>query len=72
MLQWGGGGIHQVSGVVGLPHRLSTHGIRRLVHGVGLGEKVQKMKGGNPEAEFYPQICGLGLPPHVRVARRVA
>ena len=82
MSQWGGGGMHQVSGgahldmgVLGLPHRVSTHGIQQLGHGGhggGLGEKVQKMKGGSPEAEFPPQFCGPRLPPKMRVAPGVA
>ena len=71
MSQWGGGvytrlvhgGVHLDVGVLGLPHRVSTHGIQQLVHGGGLGEKVQNTKGGNPEAEFPPQVCGPGLPP---------
>ena len=33
---------------------------------------MQKTKGGNPEAEVPPQICGLGLPPKTRVARGAA
>ena len=63
MSQWGGGGMHQVSGgvqpdvgVLGLPHPVSTHCIQQLVHGGGLGEKVQKTNAGNPEAEFPPHI----------------
>ena len=47
-----------------------TNLVKQLVNGGGLGEDVQKKKGGNPEAEFPPQICGPGLPPHVRIARR--
>ena len=70
MSLWGGGAVmHQVSvGVLGLPHRVSTHGIQQLVHGGGLEEKVQKTKGGHPEAEFPSQICGPRLPPKIRVA----
>ena len=75
----GGGGVHQVRGgvhldvgVLGIPHRVGMHGIQQLVHGGGLGETVQKTKGGNPEAEFPPQICGPGLPPKIRVAQGVA
>ena len=70
-----GGGIHQVSGavhldvgVLGLPHRVSTHGIQQLAHGGALGEKAQKTKAGNPEAEFPAKICGPSLPPKIRVA----
>ena len=76
MSQWGGGGMHQVSGgvhldvgVLGLLHRLSTHGIQQLVHGGGLGEKVQKTNRGNPEAEFPPQIRGPDLTLKIRVAQ---
>ena len=77
MSQWGGGGMHQVGvqldvGILSLSHRVSTHLTQPLVHGGGLGEKVQNTKGGNPEAEFPPQSCGRGLPPHVRLARRDA
>ena len=63
-----GGGIHKVSGevhldvgVLGLPHRVSMHVIEQLVNGGGLGGQRQKIKGGELEAEFPPQICGLGL-----------
>ena len=66
------GGVHLTVGVLGLPHRVSTHGIQQLVHGGALGEKVQNTKGGNPEAEFPPQICGPGLPPKIRVSRGAA
>ena len=72
----GGGVMHEVSGgvyldvrVLGLPHRVSTHGIQQLVHGGGLGETVQKTDRGNPEAKFPPQIRGRSLPPKIRVAR---
>ena len=75
----GGGGIHKVSGgvhldvgVVGLPHRVSTHGIEQLVNGGGLRGQMQKLKGGELEAEFPPQICGPGLLPKIRVARGAA
>ena len=64
--------VHLDVGILRLSHRIRMHGIQQLVHGGGLGEKVQKMKGGNPEAEFSPQICGPGLPRHVRVARQAA
>ena len=40
-----------------VPHPVGTHCIQQLVHGSGGGEKVQKTKGGNPEAEFPPQLC---------------
>ena len=33
---------------------------------------MQKLKGGQSEAEFPPQICGLGLQPKIRVARGAA
>ena len=53
--------MHQVSGgldldvgVLGLPHRRNTHCIQQLVLGGGDGKKVQKTKGGDPEAEFPP------------------
>ena len=49
-------------GILRLSHQVSTHGIQQLVHGGGLGEKVQKRKGGNAEAEFPPQICGPCMP----------
>ena len=74
-----GGGMHQVSGgvhrgmgILRLSQRVNAHLVQQLVHGGGLGENVQKTKGRNPEAEFSPQICGLGLPPHVGIARRTA
>ena len=66
------GGVHLDVGILRLSHRVSTHLIQQLVHGGGLGEKVPKTKGGNPEAEFPPQPCGPGLPPHVKIARRAA
>ena len=59
-------------GILRLSHRVSTHLIQQLVHGGGLGQKVQKTKGGNLKGEFAQQICGLGLPSHVRVGRRTA
>ena len=76
MSQWGGGGMHNVSGgvhldvgILRLSDRVSTHLIEQLVHGGGLRENGQKTKGGNPEAEFPQQICELGLPSHVSIAR---
>ena len=40
------GGLHLdvgiLVGILGLPHRVSTHGIQQFVHGGGSGEKVQK------------------------------
>ena len=77
MSQWGGmhhvsGGVDMDVGVLGLPHRVSPHCIQQLVHGGGEGEKVQKTKGGNPEAEFPPQFRWPCLPPNVTVARGAA
>ena len=75
----GGGGIHKVSGgvhldvgVLGLPHRVSAHGIEELVKGGGLRGQMKKFKGGELAAEFPPQICGPGLPPKIGVAGRAA
>ena len=75
----GGGGIHKVSGgvhldvgVLGLPHRVSTHGIGQLVNGGGLRGQMQKIKGVELEAEFPPRICGPRLPPKIGVARGAA
>ena len=62
------GGVHLDVGVLGLPHRVSTHGIEQLVNGGVLRGQMQKLKGGELEAEFPPQICGPGLPPKIRVA----
>ena len=71
----GGGGIHKVSGavhmdvgVLGLLHRVSTHGIEHLVNGGGLRGQMQKLKRGQLRAEFPPQSCGPGLPPKIGVA----
>ena len=33
---------------------------------------MQKLKGGELEGEFHPQICGPGLSPNIRVARGAA
>ena len=59
----GGGGMHQVSGgvhldmgVLRLFYRVGIHCIQQFVHGGGWGGRVQKTKGGNPDAEFPPQI----------------
>ena len=74
MSQWVGnthkvsGGVHLDVGVLGLPHRVSTHGVEQLVNGGGLRGEMQKLKGGKSELEFPPQICGPGLPPKIRVA----
>ena len=55
-LHQGSGGVNLNVGVLGLPHRVGTHGIHQLVHGGGGGEKAQKTKGANPEAAFPPQL----------------
>ena len=61
------GGIHLDVGVLGLPYRVSTHGIEQLVNGGGLRGRMQKIKGGELGAEFPPQMCGPGLPAKKRV-----
>ena len=73
----GGGGIHKVSGgvhrdvgVLGLPHRVSMHGIQQLATGGGLRGQMQKLKGGESEAELSPQICGQELPPQDKSCTR--
>ena len=74
MSQWGGGihkvigGVHLDVGVLGLPRRVSTHGIEQLVNGGGLRGHMQKLKRGELGAEFPPQSCGPGLPPKIGVA----
>ena len=66
------GGVHLDVGVLGLPHRVCMHGIEQLVIGGGLRGQMQKLTGGELEAEFPPQIWGLGLPYNIRVARGAA
>ena len=75
MFQWGGGGIHKVSGgvhldvgVLRLPHRVSAHRIEGLVKGGRLRGEMQNFKGGELAAEFLPQSCGPGLRPKIGVA----
>ena len=50
------GGVDLDVGVLGLSNLVSTHLIQQLVQGGGEGEKVQKTKGGNQEAEFPPKL----------------
>ena len=66
------GGVHLDVGVLGLPQRVSMHGIEQLVNGGGLRGQMQKLKAGELEAAFPPQICGPSLPPKIRVARGAA
>ena len=74
MSQWGGDihkvseGVHLDVGVLGLPHRVSTHGIEQLVNGGGLRGKMQKLKRGELGAQFPPQSCGPRLPSKIGVA----
>ena len=74
MSQWGGGnhkvsgGVHLDVGVLGLPHRVSTHGIEQLVNGGGLRGQMQRIKRGELGVEFPLQSCGPGLPPKIGVA----
>ena len=53
MSQWGGGGVDEVSvgvhmdvGVLGLPHKVSAHGIEELVNAGRYRGQMQKFKGG--------------------------
>ena len=66
------GRVHREVGILRLSRRVSTRLMQQLVHAGWLGENVHKTRGGNPEAEFPPQICGPGLPRHVKIAQRAA
>ena len=75
MSQWGGGGMHEVSGgvhldvgVLRLPHRVSAHGIQELVKAGRLRGQMHKFKGGKLAARFPPHRCGRAPPPKEGVA----
>ena len=65
-----GGGMHQVSGgvhldvgILRLAHRVSTHLVKQLVHGGGLGEDVQKRREGTRKRSSFHKIVDQAFPP---------
>ena len=66
------GGVHLDVGVLGLPHRVTMHGIEQLANGGGLRGHMQKLERGELGADFPPQSCGPRLPPKIGVAAGAA
>ena len=70
MSQWGGGGMHQVTGgvhldvgILMLAHRVSTHLIQQLVHGGGLGRRCKKRREATRKLSSLHKFVDQAFPP---------